>query len=331
MQSNQPDLRADDKNKKPVSDKSPALMLMRVLQGALIGGGAILPGVSGGVLAVVFGIYRPMMELLSHPFRALKKNLWLFIPIVIGVGIGFVGFAKLMALLFAEDSPYPISLFVGLILGTVPSLLKTARSQGRKPAADMTALILTFAGLLAFLIILEGTGSMNLTLTPVWALISGLIWGFSLIVPGLSSSSILIFMGLYKSIMDDVGRLQLGTVIPPANVHNSSILDFTPARHWDLTLIKRVLIHINPEVLLQVYDKLFAACGRYLMVAEYYNPAPVAIPYRGRSDRLFKRDFAGEIMDRHPQLQLVDYGFDYRRDPNFPQDDITWFLMEKQE
>ena len=214
MQSNQPDMRADDKNKKPVSDKSPALMLMRVLQGALIGGGAILPGVSGGVLAVVFGIYRPMMELLSHPFRALKKNLWLFIPIVIGVGIGFVGFAKLMALLFAEDSPYPISLFVGLILGTVPSLLKTARSQGRKPAADMTALILTFAGLLAFLIILEGTGSMNLTLTPVWALISGLIWGFSLIVPGLSSSSILIFMGLYKSIMDDVGRLQLGTVIP---------------------------------------------------------------------------------------------------------------------
>lgn len=214
MQSNQPDMRADDKNKKPVSDKSPALMLMRVLQGALIGGGAILPGVSGGVLAVVFGIYRPMMELLSHPFRALKKNLWLFIPIVIGVGIGFVGFAKLMALLFAEDSPYPISLFVGLILGTVPSLLKTARSQGRKPAADMTALGLTFAGLLAFLIILEGTGSMNLTLTPVWALISGLIWGFSLIVPGLSSSSILIFMGLYKSIMDDVGRLQLGTVIP---------------------------------------------------------------------------------------------------------------------
>ena len=214
MQSNQPDMRADDKDKKPVRDKSPALMLMRVLQGALIGGGAILPGVSGGVLAVVFGIYRPMMELLSHPFRALKKNLWLFIPIVIGVGIGFVGFAKLMALLFAEDSPYPISLFVGLILGTVPSLLKTARSQGRKPAADMTALGLTFALLLAFLIILEGTGSMNLTLTPVWALISGLIWGFSLIVPGLSSSSILIFMGLYKSIMDDVGRLQLGTVIP---------------------------------------------------------------------------------------------------------------------
>lgn len=90
-----------------------------------------------------------------------------------------------------------------------------------------------------------------------------------------------------------------------------------------------VLIHINPDMLPMVYDKLVASTGRYLMVAEYYNPAPVAVSYRGHSDRLFKRDFAGEIMDRHPQLQLVDYGFSYRRDPNFPQDDITWFLMEK--
>lgn len=122
---------------------------------------------------------------------------------------------------------------------------------------------------------------------------------------------------------------QLGTVIPPARVYNTSILDFAPTRQWDLTLIKGVLIHINPDMLPQVYDKLVTSTGRYLMVAEYYNPAPVAIPYRGHSDRLFKRDFAGEIMDRHPQMQLVDYGFAYRRDPNFSQDDITWFLMEK--
>jgi spore coat polysaccharide biosynthesis protein SpsF len=122
---------------------------------------------------------------------------------------------------------------------------------------------------------------------------------------------------------------QLGNVIPPANVINSSILEFVPNREWDLTFIKGVLIHINPDVLPQVYDKLVSSAGRYLMVAEYYNPAPVAISYRGHSDRLFKRDFAGEIMDRHPHMQLIDYGFAYRRDPNFPQDDITWFLLKK--
>jgi pseudaminic acid biosynthesis-associated methylase len=124
---------------------------------------------------------------------------------------------------------------------------------------------------------------------------------------------------------------ELAQFISPDHVYQSSILDFSPVHRWDLVLIKGVLIHINPEVLPQVYDKLVASSGRYLLVAEYYSPAPVAIPYRGHTDRLFKRDFAGEIMDRHPQMQLVDYGFAYRRDPNFPQDDITWFLMEKME
>jgi spore coat polysaccharide biosynthesis protein SpsF len=130
--------------------------------------------------------------------------------------------------------------------------------------------------------------------------------------------------------INSTAAAQLHQVIAPNNVHNTSILDFETIRTYDLTLIKGVLIHINPNELPLVYDKLVASCGRYLMVAEYYNPAPVTIPYRGHADRLFKRDFAGEIMDRHPQLQLLDYGFAYRRDPNFPQDDITWFLMEKQ-
>ena len=74
---------------------------------------------------------------------------------------------------------------------------------------------------------------------------------------------------------------------------------------------------------------LTKSSAKYLLVAEYYNPEPVSIPYRGYSDRLFKRDFAGEILDAHPQMKLIDYGFAYRRDPVFPQGDITWFLMEK--
>lgn len=121
----------------------------------------------------------------------------------------------------------------------------------------------------------------------------------------------------------------LSQVIPPSNIYHQSILDFEPNREWTLTLIKGVLIHINPEHLSQVYDKLVASCSRYLLVAEYYNPVPVAVPYRSHADRLFKRDFAGEIMDRHPQMKLLDYGFSYRRDNNFLHDDITWFLMEK--
>ncbi len=114
-----------------------------------------------------------------------------------------------------------------------------------------------------------------------------------------------------------------------ARVHARSVFEFEPERSWDLVLIKGVLIHINPDRLGDVYDKLYRASGRFVCIVEYYNPSPVALPYRGHEERLFKRDFAGEMMDKFPDLRLVDYGFRYRRDPNFPQDDVTWFLMEK--
>jgi pseudaminic acid biosynthesis-associated methylase len=122
---------------------------------------------------------------------------------------------------------------------------------------------------------------------------------------------------------------ELEKIIPLSNIYQSSIFEFEPQKRFDLCFIKGVLIHTNPKSLEIVYKKLVESCGRYLLVAEYYNPSPITIPYRGYSDRLFKRDFAGEILDLYPEMSLVDYGFAYRNDPKFPQDDITWFLMER--
>lgn len=121
----------------------------------------------------------------------------------------------------------------------------------------------------------------------------------------------------------------LAEFVGKQNVYEGSIFDYPVSNQFDLSLIKGVLIHINPEMLHIVYQKLYEASKKYILVCEYYNPSPVAIKYRGHSDRLFKRDFAGELMDKYSDLVLVDYGFSYRRDPAFPQDDITWFLMEK--
>ncbi len=122
---------------------------------------------------------------------------------------------------------------------------------------------------------------------------------------------------------------ELRTVLPPENVFHTSILDYSPEWQFDLVLIKGVLIHINPDYLSKVYEIVYQSIGRYLLLCEYYNPTPVEVPYRGHSGRLFKRDFCGEIQDRYSDLNLIDYGFVYHRDPNFPQDDITWFLLEK--
>mgnify|MGYP001558500657 CR=1 FL=1 len=121
----------------------------------------------------------------------------------------------------------------------------------------------------------------------------------------------------------------LKELIGAQNVFEGSIFDYPITDKIDLALIKGVLIHINPEMLGAVYEKLYQASSRYILVCEYYNPSPVAIPYRGHADRLFKRDFAGEMLEKYSDLALIDYGFAYRRDPAFPQDDITWFLMEK--
>lgn len=122
---------------------------------------------------------------------------------------------------------------------------------------------------------------------------------------------------------------QLSILIGKENVFEGSIFDYTNPKKYDLAFIKGVMIHINPEMLQFVYQRLYDSSNRYILIAEYYNPSPIAIPYRGHEDKLFKRDFAGEMLEKFSNLELRDYGFCYRKDPSFPQDDITWFLLEK--
>ena len=118
--------------------------------------------------------------------------------------------------------------------------------------------------------------------------------------------------------------------IEGVKVFCGSIFDY-PIREnaFDLVFTRGVLIHINPDKLKDVYHTLYQCSSKYIMVAEYYNPTPVEVDYRGYQGKLFKRDFAGEIMDLYPDVELIDYKFVYERDPNFPGDDITWFLLRK--
>ncbi len=111
---------------------------------------------------------------------------------------------------------------------------------------------------------------------------------------------------------------------------HGSFLEHAPGHRYDLAFTKGVLIHIAPEKLAQAYQRLYEASSRYVLIAEYWSRDPVAIPYRGRTDLLWKRDFAAEIMNAYRDLQLIDCGFASRLDPHAPQDDLTWFLMEKQ-
>lgn len=112
-------------------------------------------------------------------------------------------------------------------------------------------------------------------------------------------------------------------------IYHGSMLDVNIEEQRDFVFTKVVLIHINPDFLDTVYEKLYNSSSKYILIAEYYNPTPVTVVYRGNKDKLYKRDFAGEMLDKYPDLELVDYKFNYHRDSHFPQDDVTWFLLQK--
>ena len=112
-------------------------------------------------------------------------------------------------------------------------------------------------------------------------------------------------------------------------IFNTSVLNFDEKEKYDLVFTKGVLIHINPDKLDDVYQKMYELSNKYILIAEYYSRDVREINYRGNENKLFKRDFCGEIMTKYPELKLIDYGFVYYRDKLFPQDDVSWFLLEK--
>lgn len=193
---------------------TPSLLqfFIRILQGALIGLGAVLPGISGGVLCVIFGIYKPIMELLSNPFKNFKTHVPKLIPVIIGGAIGFLGIANILAF-FLEKYPNPsVCLFVGLIAGMFPSLLREAGEQGRSKGSYIAMVV---AAIFIF-VLLTGLKMSSVTITPnfAWYLFCGFCLALSVIAPGMSFSTLLMPLGLYTPFVDGIGHFDFSVLIP---------------------------------------------------------------------------------------------------------------------
>ena len=190
---------------------------LRIIKGAVVGVGAILPGISGGVLSVVFGIYRPLMEFLAHPVREFKSKAWYFLPILIGFLLGILGLARVVDWLFRESPVPAVWLFSGLVVGTLPALWREAGQRGRTPAswAAMALAAAAMALWMYFMNSVEG-GASGAGVEPsiAWWLVCGVLWGLGIVVPGMSPSSIFIFLGLYQPMTAGIGALDMGVVLP---------------------------------------------------------------------------------------------------------------------
>ena len=158
--------------------------LRDLLCGALIGAGAILPGVSGGVLAVVFDVYRPMMETLAHPGRGIRKYWHIFLPLGIGWAVGFLGLAKGISAAYALSDAATVWLACGA------------------------------CALSVFLSLFYVRHVLHVTVTPNfgWYNFCGALWGASVVLPGLTSSSIMMALGLYEPLLNNLAEMRLLTL-----------------------------------------------------------------------------------------------------------------------
>lgn len=191
----------------PVTD-----WIIRLLKGTLVGIGAILPGLSGGVLAVIFGLYEPLLKFLADLKKDFVKNVLFFIPVIIGVAFGIFLFAIVVEKAFGRYAAIFVCLFIGFVIGTFPSLYKTAGKKGRS-TKDMVILIIS--ALAIFTLMLVGEQQLvNVTPdTPVW-FGSGALIGLGLIIPGMSPSNFLIYFGLYDKMAAGINDFDMAVVIP---------------------------------------------------------------------------------------------------------------------
>ena len=197
-------------------------LVLRVLQGMLIGVGAVLPGISGGVLCVVFGIYKPVMELLSSPLKKFKTHVPKLLPVILGAALGFLGVAKVLAFFLEKYPDQSVCLFVGLIGGMLPSLLREAGEQGRTKGSWIStgvAFVLVLSLLVAMAVVfalLIGLQFSSVEIVPnfAWYLFCGFCLALSVIAPGMSFSTLLMPLGLYTPLVDGIGNLDFQVLLP---------------------------------------------------------------------------------------------------------------------
>ena len=185
------------------------------IKGMVIGIGAVAPGVSGGTFAVMLGIYDKLTDAIADIFHNFKKKVLLLFPLVLGVGAGVLGFSKIMKYLFEYHDAQVKFLFIGLMIGTLPSVVKEANKHGFKKRYLLPCII-TFGITILFVILENNVINIIPESNPgiIALIIYGVIIGFGTIVPGISSSFILMYIGAYEILLDGIVNLDLMVLIP---------------------------------------------------------------------------------------------------------------------
>ena len=244
-------------------------LLANLLQGSLIGLGAVLPGISGGVLCVVFGIYKPIMEFLADPFRKFKTHVPKLFPYGVGLIIGFLGIANVLSILLEKYPAPSVCLFIGLITGMLPSLYKEAGEQGRSKASFISMWI----AMIAIFALLIGLKVFSVEITPnfVWYIFCGCCLALSVIAPGMSFSTLLMPLGLYEPFVAGIGHMDMAVLIPggigglATVILLSKAVDTLFTRHYSVAFHAIIGIVIAATIMIIPFGSFTVSVGSALI------------------------------------------------------------------
>lgn len=185
---------------------------LRFVKGMFIGSGFILPGVSGGALAAIFGMYERIITFLAHITKNFKENILFFIPVGLGGVTGVFLLSFLVSFLLGTYEVIMMWFFVGCIVGTIPALWKEAGKKGRTKY-DFPILLISFIG--GSLFLWKGAALFTEVPQNTWTwILAGALIALGVIVPGLSPSNFLIYMGMYKAMSDGIKELNFSVILP---------------------------------------------------------------------------------------------------------------------
>ena len=188
--------------------------ISKMIKGIVIALGFILPGISGGVLAAILGIYERMIRFLAHPFKQLKEDVFYFLPVAIGMLLGIGLFSYPIEYLLEHYQVYVLWSFAGAIIGTVPSLVKEANRDSERDKIDLIWFWTTF---IVSGIALYGLNFVvgSLSASFLNFILAGSLLALGILVPGLSPSNLLLILGLYGPMLTGFKSFDLfGTFLP---------------------------------------------------------------------------------------------------------------------
>ena len=181
-----------------------------MIKGFILGVANVIPGVSGGTLAITMGIYEDLIGAISHFFKNLKKNLQFLIPLGIGMVLSILLMSKLISFSL-EKFPFPTTLFfIGLIIGGIPLLTKKVKGVKLKPT-NILLFLLTFGIVMTMTFMNEGNAVVSLANVNVTKMILlfvvGVVAAATMVIPGVSGSFVLMLIGYYKPIVSTISNL----------------------------------------------------------------------------------------------------------------------------